>query len=168
MKNKIRLFFMDVDGTLTDGKIYMGVNGELLKAFDTKDGYGINNILPKHNIVPIIITARGSKILVNRCKELNIKYVYQNCNNKKDRMLKVASDFSIELNEQGILPGVAYIGDDIIDIPCMKIAEFKGCPFDAVFKVKEISNFISTKTGGNGAVRDFIEWLLDNVNSNIK
>ena len=68
----IKYFVMDVDGTLTDGKIYMGQIDEAVKAFNIKDGAGISHVLPKYNIKPIVITARNSKILENRCKELNI------------------------------------------------------------------------------------------------
>ena len=64
----IKLLFMDVDGTLTDGKIYMGINGEICKAFNIKDGYGICNILPQYGIVPVVITARESVIVSQRCK----------------------------------------------------------------------------------------------------
>ena len=70
---KIKFLIMDVDGTLTDGKIYMGQDGEMAKAFDIKDGAGIALVLPKNNIIPVIITARESKILANRCEELKEK-----------------------------------------------------------------------------------------------
>ena len=73
---KIRLFAMDVDGTLTDGKIYMGEEGELFKAFQVKDGLGIK-LLRLHKILPVIITGRCSGILMNRCRELGITEVYQ-------------------------------------------------------------------------------------------
>ena len=72
MEKDIKFLVMDVDGTLTDGKIYMGNEGELFKAFDVKDGCGIKDLLPQLGIVPVIITARESKILENRCNELLI------------------------------------------------------------------------------------------------
>ena len=81
MKN-IKYLVMDVDGTLTDGKIYMGNDGEVMKAFDIKDGYGIHDLLPPSGIVPVIITGRGSEILLNRCEELGITKVFQNVHNK--------------------------------------------------------------------------------------
>ena len=77
MKEMIKFLVMDVDGTLTDGKIYMGSNGEVMKAFNIKDGCGIAMVLPKYGITPVIITARESKILENRCKELNITELHQ-------------------------------------------------------------------------------------------
>lgn len=88
-EHKIKLLFMDVDGTLTDGKIYMGENGEVMKAFDIKDGYGINEILPKLGIIPVIITGRTSKIVENRAKELHITELYQGKHDKLDTMLEV-------------------------------------------------------------------------------
>ena len=74
---KVKYFVMDVDGTLTDGKIYMGAEGEILKAFDIKDGCGIHNILIPAGVVPVIITGRSSRILENRCRELGITEVHQ-------------------------------------------------------------------------------------------
>lgn len=150
----IKYLIMDVDGTLTDGKIYMGIDGELYKAFNIKDGCGIKDILPQYKIKPVIITARTSQILVNRCKELGITDVYQGVNNKINKILDITSN----------LAECSYIGDDILDLQCMKPIKCSGgkvgCPNDAVDKVKEISDFISNKNGGEGAVREFIEWLI--------
>lgn len=153
----IKYLIMDVDGTLTDGKIYMGSNGEMFKAFDIKDGCGIKDILPNYNIMPIIITARESKILENRCRELSIEKLYQGERNKIGRLQQIL------MEENADLSNCAYIGDDILDIQCMdpiKQAGGKiGCPADAVNKVKKIADFISVRNGGDGAVREFIEWL---------
>lgn len=157
---KLQLLFIDVDGTLTDGKLYIGNNEELFKAFNVKDGCGIHDILPNYNIIPIIITARISDIIKKRCEELEIKYLFQGCRNKKEKMMQVAAEFGITLNNNGFLERTAYIGDDILDIPCMEIAEYKGCPADAVSNVKEICDFVSLYNGGDGAVRDFVEWLI--------
>ena len=77
---------MDVDGTLTDGKIYMGSSGELMKAFNIKDGCGIHDIAIPNNITPVIITGRESKIVLNRCKELGITEVYQGISNKVEKL----------------------------------------------------------------------------------
>lgn len=156
----IKLLFMDVDGTLTDGKIYMGFTGEICKAFDVKDGFGIHDVLPKHGIVPIIITARESNIVKQRCTELGIAHVYQNCKDKQQKMIDVAAQFGILKNAKGILPKTAYIGDDVPDLKCMEIAQYKGCPSDAIKSVQEKADYISRFKGGNGAVREFIEWLI--------
>lgn len=147
---------MDVDGTLTDGKIYMSPSGEATKAFNIKDGCGIHDILIPAGIIPVIITGRESQIVMNRCKELGITEVYQGISNKLEKLKEVAIDLST----------VAYIGDDINDLVCMKTVRDAGgkvgCPSDAVDNVKEISDYIAQHSGGNGAVRDFIEWILDN------
>ena len=148
---------MDVDGTLTDGKIYMGANGELMKAFDIKDGCGIKDILPTLGIIPVIITARLSQILENRCKELNIKEVHQGIRNKLDKLDDICKAYGVSQSE------TAYIGDDILDLQCMKPIKAAGgiigCPADAVNAVKEVADFVAEKRGGEGAVRQFIEFL---------
>lgn len=151
---------MDVDGTLTDGKIYISADGELIKAFDIKDGYGIQDLLPKAGITPVIITGRESKIVENRCRELGIVHCYQNCRDKTKKLKEIASLFRLLPNEYGIYREIAYIGDDIIDLPCMKLCEAVGCPADAVTEVKEVAHFISPHMAGSGAVRDFIEWII--------
>lgn len=145
---------MDVDGTLTDGKIYMGNDGEIMKAFDVKDGCGIHDIAVPAGLIPVIITGRESKILENRCKELGITKLYQGVADKVQRLKAIVPDFS----------EVAYIGDDINDLPCMKEVRgaggIVGCPADAVKEVVDAATFVCTRKGGNGAVREFIEWIL--------
>jgi len=147
---------MDVDGTLTDGKIYMGHNGEVCKAFNIKDGCGIHDIAIPAGITPVIITGRKSDIVLNRCRELGITEIYQGVSNKIEKLLSITSDFST----------VAYIGDDINDLSCMIAVKdaggIIGCPKDAVHKVLEIVDYVSDHNGGDGAVRDFIEWLTLN------
>ncbi len=160
VKSPIKLLIMDADGTLTDGKIYMSGSGEMLKAFDIKDGYGIKDMLPLYGIVPVILTARGSDIIKRRCEELNIENLYQNCSNKAQKLHSIAKQFGISCDSDGVYWEIAYIGDDIPDLECMRHCGVKGCPFDAVSSVKEKSDFISSKNGGNGAVRDFIEYIL--------
>lgn len=161
---KIMFLIMDVDGTLTDGKIYMGEYGEIFKAFNIKDGYGIKELLPLYNITPVIITARKSKILENRCRELNITEIHQGIRNKRDMVDKIIKLYSSDNNTEIGYENIAYIGDDLLDMQCMKLIKAAGgligCPADAVKEVIEISGFISSKNGGDGAVRDFIEWII--------
>ena len=162
---KIKFLVMDVDGTLTDGKIYMGENGELLKIFDIKDGCGIKDILPKSGIVPIIITARDSKILLNRCKELEIVHIHQGTRDKISKLDEIITSMSAADNIEYSYSNCAYIGDDILDLQCMEPIKqaggIVGCPADAARKVLDLADFISSKSGGNGAVREFIEWIID-------
>ena len=88
---KIKMLVMDVDGTLTDGRIYMGADGEVMKAFDVRDGYGIKHILPKHDIIPVIITGRRSAIVERRCAELDITELYQGVADKLEKLKTLAS-----------------------------------------------------------------------------
>ncbi len=149
----INYLVMDVDGTLTDGKIYMGSNGELCKAFNIKDGCGIHDILIPSGIMPVIITGRKSDIVLNRCRELGITEVYQGVSDKTGTLRSVTSDLS----------KVAYIGDDINDLACMcavkEAGGVIGCPADASAKVLAVADYVAGHKGGDGAVRDFIEWL---------
>lgn len=150
----IKILVMDVDGTLTDGKIHMGDNGELFKSFNVKDGCGIHDILPNHDITPIVITGRSSVITKNRCEELDIKYLFQNIKNKTEILQQMIMALGCTFEE------VAYIGDDINDLECMELCGVTGCPADAAEEVKAICNFVSGKKGGEGAVRDFIDWII--------
>lgn len=150
----IKYLVMDVDGTLTDGKIYMGAHGEMMKAFNIKDGCGIHDIAIPGGIIPVIITGRTSEIVKKRCGELGIQQVYQGIKNKIEQLNCIADDLS----------QVAYIGDDINDLSCMipvkEAGGVVGCPADEVERVKEISDFVALHNGGDGAVRDFIEWII--------
>lgn len=158
---KIKMLVMDVDGTLTDGKIYMSAQGESFKAFDIKDGFAIYQMLPDAGIRPVIITGRRSEILMRRCEELGITDVIQGCTDKKTMMLELADKYGLDTDEDGVIKGCAYIGDDILDIPGMKISEVCGCPADAVDSVREVATYICRRNGGSGAVREFAEWIID-------
>ena len=155
---RFKYLIMDVDGTLTDGKIYMSNTGELMKAFNIKDGAGIHDILIPAGITPVIITGRTSDIVLNRCRELGITEVHQGVSNKIEKLITV-------IGGEDKLNTVAYIGDDINDLSCMKPVKeaggLVGCPADAVEKVKEMADYVAVRNGGDGAVRDFIEWLVD-------
>lgn len=154
---EIKLLIMDVDGTLTDGKINIGENGELFKAFSVKDGHGINRILPQIGIAPVIITSRMSKIVEHRAVELNIKHLFQGVADK----IATLADL---LKEQGLsFENCAYIGDDVNDLECMKKCAVCGCPADAVKEVKAVADYVCAQKGGEGAVREFIEYLRDNA-----
>lgn len=165
----IRYLVMDVDGTLTDGKIYMGPDGELTKCFDVKDGAGISMILPQLSITPVIITSRESRILENRCKELNITHLYQGASDKLETMKKEFFKGSCDFSS------VAYVGDDLPDISCMEEIKKAGgvvlCPADATLEVKRLADYISGYKAGYGAIRDCIHYLallLNNSNVNTK
>lgn len=159
----IKFLAMDVDGTLTDGKVYMGNEGESFKAFNIKDGCGIKEILPIYRIIPIIITARNSKMLSIRCEELGITEIHQGVRKKLDCLNEVVEKYCND-NEHYTLQDVAYVGDDILDLQCMEPIKQAGglaaCPKDAAEKVISCCNYISHHKGGEGAVRDVIEYIV--------
>lgn len=154
MKGTIKLLVMDVDGTLTDGKINMGPDGELFKSFNIRDGYAINEMLPAHGIVPAIITGRTSQIVANRARELHIAELHQGKHDKLETFMELMRKYDCKQEN------VAYIGDDILDIVCMRHSGLVGCPADACQQVKELAHFVCASKGGDGAVREFIEHII--------
>lgn len=153
----IKYLIMDVDGSLTDGKIYMGPNGEAMKAFSIKDGYVINYILKPAGIVPVIITARSSSIVQNRCDELGITEVYQGKIDKLTALKEIVGESNIG--------SCAYFGDDILDLKCMVPIKEEGgvvgCPVDAVQEIKALADYTCLSKAGEGALREFAEWLVN-------
>lgn len=148
----IKLLVMDVDGTLTDGKIYMSDKGELIKAFNIKDGYGITHLKEK-GVVPAIITGRSSTILENRCNELGITELHQGVEDKVKKLYIVCEKYHITPKQ------VAYIGDDLNDLDCMRVCRYTAAPADAVEEVRKSVDFVCKHNGGEGAVREFIDQL---------
>lgn len=157
-KRGIKLLCMDVDGTLTDGSIYLGETGEVLKAFNVRDGFGIAHVLPAAGIEPLVITGRTSRIVEVRCKELDVKALYQGEGDKASKLEGVCARRKLAFNE------IAYIGDDVNDLESMKMIKqaggLVGCPADAATEVRDVADFISPEQGGHGAVRSFIDWLV--------
>lgn len=153
----VKILCMDVDGTLTDGRIYMGSEGEQFKAFDVKDGYGICHVLPEMGIIPVIITGRRSGSLAKRGVELGVIDVYQGVSDKESCLEGVLRSKGLSLFD------VAYIGDDLNDLACMDLVVagggVVGCPCDADPLVCAKAHFVSSRPGGRGAVREFIDWI---------
>ena len=150
----IKVLIMDVDGTLTDGNIYISSNGVETKGFSTKDGMGIR-LAQKANIIPVIITGRESYCVTKRAEELDIFEVHQNIKNKVPKLYEVIKKLNVTLDE------VAYIGDDLNDYDCMVLCKEVGVPNDGETAVKKIATYICPRDGGKGAVRDFIEYLIN-------
>ena len=148
---KIKMLVMDVDGTLTDGRIYMGADGEVMKAFDVRDGYGIKHILPKHDIIPVIITGRRSAIVERRCAELDITELCQGVADKLEKLKALADKYGLVREE------IAYIGDDVNDIACIQYAGLSACPADALDKVRSLADYVCSAPGGRGAVRELVD-----------
>ena len=149
----IKLLVMDVDGTLTDGRIYISGQGEVMKAFDIKDGYAIKHMLPTMGITPVIITGRESDIVARRAKELDISELHQGVSDKLAVLQAVAEKYSVSPEE------IAYIGDDVNDLVSIAYCGLAACPQDAVEEVKHSVNYVCNHDGGRGAVREFIEFM---------
>lgn len=150
---KYKLLVLDVDGTLTDGKIHISEQGELFKTFDVKDGYGIKNILPEIDMKAAIITGRQSEILALRAKELDIEWVYQGVKDKVACLKHLMEEHGYVKEE------VVYVGDDLNDLGCMKLAGYTCCPKDAHEDIICIVDYVAKRSGGAGAVREIIDML---------
>ncbi len=154
----IKLIVIDVDGTLTDGKIIYSNSGEELKAFNIKDGLMIAS-WNKLGLNSAIITGRVSEIVKRRAEELGIGFVRQKVLNKAEELKKIIQELGIDMNE------VAVIGDDMNDLSMMKLVSKTFAPFDANPYVYDYVSYPLTKKGGEGAVAEMIEILLkeDNI-----
>ena len=149
----IKLVAFDVDGVLTDGSLTFDENGHEYKTFNAKDGQGIVN-LHKAGIITAIITAHNNGTVEHRAKNLNITELHQGSKNKIETLENIMKKYNINFEE------IAYMGDDLPDICILEKVHLKGCPNDAVDEVKAVANFISTKNGGRGAVREFCDYIL--------
>lgn len=153
----VKMLVMDVDGTLTDGHIYIGSEGEMMKAFHVQDGYAIAHILPKKDIVPVIITGRSSSIVARRAAELKISRLYQGVADKLYVLKEVAAELGLSADE------IAYIGDDMNDLDCIAYCGHTACPADAVPAVQQAVDYVCSRNGGRGAVREFIDQIVSEI-----
>ena len=152
--DQIKYIVVDVDGTLTDGSIYYDDNGNEIKKFSTKDGTGFN-LAHEAGMKIIVITGRECPATLRRMKELRVEYIFQGVKLKEQFLSKFMKNKGIEKDE------VCYIGDDINDIPGMKLCGFVGCPADGSRDVKIIADYVSEVNGGHGAMRDVVEYILE-------
>lgn len=154
---KIKLLILDVDGIMTDGRIVYGNYRDELKFFDVQDGFGV--LLAKRaGIKVVIITAKGSKVVKMRAKDLKIDGLYLNSINKLKVFKKVLKKFGVSSEE------VCFIGDDLLDIPVLKRTGLAITVPNAVEEVKPYSHMVTTKMGGRGAVREICDLLLKSQN----
>lgn len=149
----IKLIALDVDGTLTDGKLCVGNLEYETKNFSVKDGLGIVGAI-QNGIKVVIITGKESEIVKKRCKELGIEEVYQKIHNKIEKLKEICLKYNIRPEE------IAYMGDDLNDYSAIIFSGYTGAPKDAAEEILEIVDFVSEKNGGDGAVREFIEIIL--------
>ncbi|MHB8120864.1 MAG: KdsC family phosphatase [Desulfuromonadaceae bacterium] len=149
----IRLLLLDVDGVMTDGGIVYDVNGIETKVFNVKDGHGIK-MLQRHGIEVGIITGRTSPVVDFRAKELGIELVYQGSLKKIDSYLDVKRRTGLEDSQ------IAYVGDDVIDVPVMRRVIFAASPADGVIEARNAAHYVTSLSGGRGAVREVCDLIL--------
>jgi 3-deoxy-D-manno-octulosonate 8-phosphate phosphatase (KDO 8-P phosphatase) len=150
---KIRLLILDVDSVLTDGGIILDNEGNEFKSFHVRDGHGIK-LLIRHGIEVAIITGRQSRVVQRRADELGIKEVHQKCFNKVTAYEKIKKAFSLKDEE------VAYMGDDIVDIPLLRRVGLPIAVADAVDDAKTFARIVTRNRGGRGAVREISDLIL--------
>ena len=151
--SQITTFIFDVDGVLTDGNVILESSGEMVRTMHTKDGYALQHAVKKG--YHIVIISGGSSFMVKkRLEGLGIEYIYLG----KDQKLPVLNEHlkkhNISLNQ------VLYMGDDIPDLPCLKMVGISSCPKDASVEVREVCDYISHINGGKGCVRDVLEQTM--------
>lgn len=149
----IKLLILDVDGVLTDGKVYFFNDGMEAKAFNTRDGFGLRTLL-NNNIEVAVISGRKSQATANRMQDLGIKHVYLGIKDKNIPFTELKNTLGLE-NEN-----IAYVGDDLPDVPIMQQVGFSIAVADAVSEVRIIADYTVTATGGNGAVREACDIIL--------
>ncbi len=149
----IRLVVLDVDGVLTDGRLYYGPDGEALKAFHVRDGLGITN-LKSQGIEIAIISGRSSAPLLTRLNELKIKSVVLGCKDKHAALAQLQAKLNIEPNQTLVM------GDDLIDVPMQELSGLFVAPADAAIKVIAIADWVTARRGGEGAVREVTDAII--------
>ena len=156
-KRQIKMFLTDCDGTLTDGGMYYTANGDTMKKFNTSDGVALR-LLKEHGIITGIITGENSEIVLKRGEKLGVDEIALGVQNKVDCVQNLCKKYNVNINE------VAYIGDDLNDLDLLNIVSISMCPANAAIQVKNICMHVTNKSGGQGAVREAAEFLLQHFN----
>ncbi|MDD5286455.1 MAG: phenylphosphate carboxylase subunit delta [Desulfuromonadaceae bacterium] len=149
----IRMLLLDVDGVMTDGGIIYDCNGMETKVFNVRDGHGIK-MLQRYGIEVGIITGRTSRVVDIRAKELGIELVYQGALKKLVSYEEIKQKRSLSDSQ------IAYIGDDIIDVPVMRRVAFAAAPSDGQVEARNAAHYVTCCPGGRGAVREVCELIL--------
>ena len=155
---EIRLLVMDVDGVMTDGKITYTGDGQELKSFNIKDGLGIKRAQAS-GIETAIITGRTSPMVERRARELGIAHLVQGREDKLAALSDLVDQMNLSLDQ------VAYIGDDLPDLTAIESVRLGACPADAATEVKSKANWVSTRGGGDGCVRELCDLLVSHKSS---
>ncbi len=150
----IKILLLDVDGVLTDGNLLYSSTGEEGKSFHTQDGFGLR-LIQEAGIEVGLITARSSEVVTRRSRELKMRYVYQGAANKLQAFQEI-------IKESGCRPfEIAYMGDDWLDLVLLSRAGLAFAPANAVKAVKEAAHYVTAQSGGQGAVREVCDLLLE-------
>jgi len=150
---KVKLFLLDVDGVLTDGRIIYDSKGRDMKFFDVHDGMGVY-LLKKSGIKTILITAKGSRAIRPRAKDMRVEEVFENVSPKTKVLDKILKKYKVKTEE------ICFVGDDLVDLCLMKRVGFSVAVFNAVPEIKQASHYITLREGGRGAVREIAELIL--------
>ena len=153
-KNRINLLVYDFDGVMTDNKVFIDQNGREMVQVNRADGLGVAEI-KKLGIDQIIISTEKNPVVTARAKKLNIKCL-QCIENKKEALQKYCSENNYDLQY------IAFVGNDINDMEAMKIAGYSFCPVDAHGSIKKISNHILDTKGGQGVIRELLDFITNN------
>jgi 3-deoxy-D-manno-octulosonate 8-phosphate phosphatase (KDO 8-P phosphatase) len=151
---RIRLVVLDVDGTMTDGRLYYGKDGEALKAFDVRDGHGLRLLNVYGGVKLAVLSGRRADLVQQRCQELSIEHVVGSSRAKGQAIEKIAADLGVPLEQ------TAYMGDDVNDLPALRKVALSCAPQDAAPEVLEEVLWVSRRPAGRGAVRELCELLL--------
>ena len=157
----IRLFATDVDGVLTDAGMYYAESGDEWKKFNTRDGMGIK-LLQRAGIITAIVTQERTKLVARRAEKLTIPELHQGVLDKLSLVREMAARHGLTLSQ------VAYIGDDINDLETLKAVGFSATPADGMPQVAAVVDYICQKKGGEGAVREITEMILEAQGSTSK
>ena len=151
---RVQLLVLDVDGVLTDGRLYYGARGESLKVFHVRDGHGIKQVAAV-GITVAIISGRKSAAVARRARELGIRHVTQGADDKVAALTRLAKSRSVALEH------CACVGDDTPDAPMLQAAGVAIAVADAHRDALAVADLVTTQPGGRGAVREVCDWLLD-------
>jgi 3-deoxy-D-manno-octulosonate 8-phosphate phosphatase (KDO 8-P phosphatase) len=150
----IELVIFDIDGVMTDGSLFMGDNGEEYKAFNSQDGHGMR-MLQEGGVRAAVITGRSSQVVKHRMKDLGVSLIYQGYRDKRPAFESLLQAVALKPDQ------VAYVGDDVVDLPIMTQVGLSIAVQDAHPYVKQHAHWITPRNGGRGAVRDVCEMMLE-------
>ena len=150
---EVRMIVLDVDGVLTDGRIYLGNKDEEFRTFFVRDGLGIR-MGQSAGLIFGILSGRDSPLVERRARELHIKHIHQGIQDKGPCLEQIAAKTDLETKQ------ICFIGDDLIDVPAMRRAGLAACPADGCEETRQFAHYICNNKGGHGAVREVVDLVL--------